>query len=287
LRARRTPCRDPYAHNKTVSVQSFDPLTAEDFYTRTRQYMWEVDPAWEEDRVQQAIAAERIHLATVLGDGSGKLALDCSCGPGTQAIPLAELGWQVTGIDATPAVLAGARTRAEGMGVIADWGLGDMRQLTGLFSTGTFEVIVSCMALDNVLSDEGLLEALHGMHDVLTPTGRCYLRLRDFDHLLEVRPRYEFREERMVPFGRVIRLDDWLYENEQYVVNTWVFLREDARKGGYRWDTAAFAYRRRALRKVELKRLLDRAGFSSVSFLPQVSRWDPFELIAERTTASG
>jgi len=91
----------------------------------------------------------------------------------------------------------------------------------------------------------------------------------------------------MVPFGRVIRLDDWLYENEQSVVNTWVFLREDTRKDGYRWDSAAFAYRRRALRKVELERLLARAGFGIVRFLPDDSRWDPFGVIAERISASG
>src|SRR5262249_4342037 len=138
--------------------------------------MCEVDPAWEEDRVQQATAAERIHLAAVLGRGVGRRALDCSCGPGAQAIPLAELGWQLTGSDATPAVLAGARRRAERMGVIADWRLGDMRRLTDVFSPGTFEVIVSCMALDNVLSGEALLEAVQGIRDVLTPTGRCYLR---------------------------------------------------------------------------------------------------------------
>jgi 2-polyprenyl-3-methyl-5-hydroxy-6-metoxy-1,4-benzoquinol methylase len=116
--------RDPLCSPKAVAVQCFDPLTAEDFYTRTRQYMCELDPAWEDDRVQQAIASERMRLALVLGRGPGGQALDCSCGPGTQAIPLAELGWQLTGIDATPAVLAGARTRAERMGLIADWRAG-------------------------------------------------------------------------------------------------------------------------------------------------------------------
>jgi hypothetical protein len=156
-----------------------------------------------------------------------------------------------------------------------------------MFSTSTFEGDCFVHGAGQHLERRGLLEAVQGRRDVLTPTGRCYLRLRDFDHLLEVRPRYEFREERMIPFGRVIRLDDWLYENERYVVNTSVFLREDTRKDGYRWDTATFAYRRRALRKAELERLLDRAGFGSVRFLPQASRWDPFEVIAERITASG
>jgi hypothetical protein len=113
---------------------------------------------------------------------------------------------------------------------------------------------------------------------------RCYLRLRDFDHLLSVRPRYDVKEERAVRYGRVIRLEDWLYESEQHVVNAWVFLREDTRKQGYRWETTVFAYRRRALRKGELQALLRGAGFDCIRFLPQPSPWDPYEVVAERTT---
>jgi hypothetical protein len=95
-----------------------------------------------------------------------------------------------------------------------------MRRLRDMFSTSTFEGDCFVHGAGQHLERRGLLEAVQGRRDVLTPTGRCYLRLRDFDHLLEVRPRYEFREERMIPFGRVIRPDDWLYENERYVVNS-------------------------------------------------------------------
>jgi hypothetical protein len=158
-----------------------------------------------------------------------------------------------------------------------------MQKLGDLFSRDKFDVVVSCMALDNILSDDGIHQAVQAMHDVLKPGGRCYLRLRDFDHLLRVRPRYDFREERELPHGRVIRLEDWLYESERHVVNAWIFLREDTRKDGYPWDTVVLAYRRRALRKIELHALLHRAGFDSVTFLPQSSPWDPFEVVAERT----
>ena len=120
------------------------------------------------------------------------------------------------------------------------------------------------------------------MFDALKPSGRCYLRLRDFDHLMSVKPRYDFRSERGVPHGRLIRLEDWDYESATHVVNLWVFLHEDARKSGYRWETTTFAYRRRALRKSELSRFLREAGFPEVAFLPQESPWAPYEVIAEK-----
>jgi len=259
-------------------------LTTEAFYTQTAHYMRDLDATWQEERLQQAMAVEHAHLAAVLGRGADQAVLDCACGPGTQVIPLADLGWHVTGLDASAAVLPEARARAARAGLLrVDWRLGDMRKLGQLFPTERFAVVVSCMALDNTLSDDGLRQAVHAMHAVLQPGGRCYLRLRDFDHLLKVRPRYDVKEERVVRDGRVIRLEDWLYESEQHVINAWVFLRQDTRKAGYQWDTTVFAYRRRALRKAELDVLLHQAGFDRVSFLPQLSPWDPFEVIAERT----
>jgi hypothetical protein len=54
-----------------------------------------------------------------------------------------------------------------------------------------------------------------------------------------------------------------------------------SRKVGYQWQTTVFAYRRRALRKVELEALLRAAGFQHVRFLPQDSPWDPYQVVAD------
>ena len=98
------------------------------------------------------------------------------------------------------------------------------------------------------------------------------------------RPRYEVREERRVLHGRVIRLEDWDYESETRVICAYVFLREDTRKEGYRWDAAIFRYRRWALRKADLERHLRAAGFEHIAFLPQRSPWAPYEVVASKPT---
>jgi hypothetical protein len=97
---------------------------------------------------------------------------------------------------------------------------------------------------------------------------------------MQYKPRYEFRGERSVPHGRVIRLEDWDYESEQHVLYIIVYLWEDNRKTGYCWTTDIFSFRRRALRKAELQRFLVAAGFKENVFLPQLTPWHPYQVVA-------
>jgi len=59
----------------------------------------------------------------------GKKVLDIPCGAGRHAVPLAELGYAVTGWDISTQFLAEARRLALERGVSVDWRLGDMRTL--------------------------------------------------------------------------------------------------------------------------------------------------------------
>lgn len=256
-------------------------LSAQAFYAGVSDYMNRVDPAWDEERWQAQAVAEQEILRAALGEAGGRSVLDCSCGAGGQAIPLARLGWRVTGTDITEASLNAARRRAGEEGVGVDFHACDMADLGRRFQGG-FDWVISCMALDNILEDRGVQGALRGMADALRRGGRCYLRLRDFDHLMRVRPRYEVKEERVVPQGRVLRLEDWDYESETHVVCAYVFLREDRGRQGYRWETDVFRFRRRALRRAELGDFLRASGFEGVQFLPQKSPWGPYEVVASR-----
>ncbi len=59
-------------------------------------------------------------------------ALDLGCGTGTQAIYLAEHGWQVTGVDFVGRALEVARRRAASAGVTPTWVEGDVTRLPEL-----------------------------------------------------------------------------------------------------------------------------------------------------------
>src|SRR5437016_12854634 len=54
--------------------------------------------------------------------------LDLPCGQGRHAIELARRGYEVTGVDLSPYMLAVAKERAEANGVGVRWLAGDMRE---------------------------------------------------------------------------------------------------------------------------------------------------------------
>src|SRR5689334_24639661 len=85
----------------------------------------------------------------------GKTALDVGCGAGLLAEPLSRLGAKVTGIDATPAVIAVAREHAAAMALDIDYRVGDVQELEGQFD------LVTCMeVIEHVADPAAFVEAL-------------------------------------------------------------------------------------------------------------------------------
>ncbi|HEY4071343.1 MAG TPA: bifunctional 2-polyprenyl-6-hydroxyphenol methylase/3-demethylubiquinol 3-O-methyltransferase UbiG [Sphingomicrobium sp.] len=77
----------------------------------------------------------------------GKSALDVGCGAGLLAEPLARLGAEVTGIDASPEVIAVAREHAAAMGLKIDYRAGDVEELGGQFD------LITCMEVIEHVAD--------------------------------------------------------------------------------------------------------------------------------------
>lgn len=261
------------------------PLGVPEFYTRLMHYVYHVGVPWDgRDReAEEATTEEECGiLAAAMGEAEGRAVLDCTCGWGVQAVALARLGWKVTGTDVTQANLDRAKERAEQVGVTGDFRLCDMRHLDRHFP-GAFDWVISCMALYDLGSAEGIQEALHGMFAALRPGGKCYLRLRDMDWIMEDRPRHQFYGEKRTPHGRVICVEDWDYESETHLVHLYAFLREDERYQDFRrWATETLGYRKYAVRKAELERFLQAAGFRGIEFLPQPGPWSPYQVVAEK-----
>ena len=85
----------------------------------------------------------------------GKTALDVGCGAGLLAEPLARLGARVTGIDASPQVIAVAREHAAGQSLNIDYRAADMMQLEGQFD------LITCMeVIEHVAEPARFLNAL-------------------------------------------------------------------------------------------------------------------------------
>ena len=85
----------------------------------------------------------------------GKSALDVGCGAGLQTEPLARLGAAVTGIDASPEVIAVAREHAERMDLQIDYRAGDVHELEG-----QFDLITALEVVEHVADPAAFVKAL-------------------------------------------------------------------------------------------------------------------------------
>ena len=83
-------------------------------------------------------------------------ALDVGCGTGATAVRLARLGYYVSGLDSSQAMLDVARCAAEEAGLADRITLrhGDVRQLTDLFEAASFDVVL-CHNILEYVEDPG------------------------------------------------------------------------------------------------------------------------------------
>ena len=100
---------------------------------------------------------------TVLGAKPGVRFLDAGCGAGGASVLAAALGSEVTGLDASHALLAIARERL----AQAHFVHGDLEQLP--FATGHFHV---ALAANSVIFAEDIRQAMRELRRVLQPGGR-------------------------------------------------------------------------------------------------------------------
>ena len=77
----------------------------------------------------------------------GKTALDVGCGAGLLTEPLARLGAEVTGIDASPELIGVARSHASTVGLDLDYRAGEVAELEGRFD------LVTCMEVIEHVAD--------------------------------------------------------------------------------------------------------------------------------------
>jgi SAM-dependent methyltransferase len=90
---------------------------------------------------QEGLYEVGARLVRQIGVTRDEAVLDVACGTGNAAIPAAQAGGRVTGLDLTPELLAVARRRADAAGVEIAWTEGDAEDLP--FGAGDFDVVLS------------------------------------------------------------------------------------------------------------------------------------------------
>ena len=148
-------------------------------------------------------AREVALVRALLGLRPGDEVLDLACGHGRLAIPLAEMGIRVTGLDRSEGFLRRARDEAARRGVAVDFVLGDMRRLPW---RDRFDAVYNVFTSFGYFSDADNQRVLEEVARALRPGGRFLLETQNRDALLGS----------LVPFNVVERGDDFLIDAHHY-----------------------------------------------------------------------
>jgi SAM-dependent methyltransferase len=128
---------------------------------------WRLAPADEQ------VAANTRALLELTGASAGSRILDIGCGHGRHAVPLAQFGFIVVGLDASWALLQRARSQSRSTGGAPAWVRGDMRLLP---FQNAFDAVWIIDAFGYLDADDEEQPFLRGIRAVLKGSGRLLIR---------------------------------------------------------------------------------------------------------------
>jgi SAM-dependent methyltransferase len=121
-------------------------------------------------------------IIQLLGLDPGSAILDLACGHGRHAIPLAQHGYQVTGLDLSDVFLGRAKAEANARDVHVRWTRADMRDIP---FEGEFDAVINIFtAFGYFDSDTENAQVLRQVHKALRPDGRFLIETMHRDSLV-------------------------------------------------------------------------------------------------------
>lgn len=118
--------------------------------------------------------------------------LDASCGAGAQAIPLAQLGYDVTAIDPSYGMLRKLEEFAAEYDVLQKirYKIGDFLSLLSILDEEFDAIITKGNALPHLLLDTEIEQAILNFFTLLRSGGTLVIGMRDFAPFMQDRPRF-------------------------------------------------------------------------------------------------
>ena len=155
-------------------------------------------------------AITRKHYETVFSGKSIRTLLDVSIGTGSMTLPIAELGIAISGSDLSQNMLDRCRKKCEAQNIPATLVCSDFRTVSEKFSE-QFDCVASTGNSLGYVSNEDVLKTLEQMDALVKPGGYLYLDLRNWDMILEKKPRYYLYNPSFIGDTRVNLMQFWDY----------------------------------------------------------------------------
>lgn len=235
-----------------------------DFYDAIAAYYPLFNRNWE-----TRLEREGLGLRTIFRHRGVERVLDASCGAGAQAVPLAQLGYDVTACDPSPGMIEKAREIAGQYDVLDRLRLEcvDFLHLHEVVE-GPFDAVISKgNSLPHLLLDEEIEMTLTIFYDLLRPGGTLVIGMRDFGPFMEDRPRFLPGFTHKLPDEReFITFDLWEWHDGPPVIATQNLFIVQGKDDDYETIKRCVTYR--PLSTDEVKVVLLEVGFVDITDQP-------------------
>jgi SAM-dependent methyltransferase len=217
---------------------------------------------WEASLKLQAQDLDAVFRA--YGDGPVKTVLDAACGIGTQAIGLAELGYQVTASDISQASIDRAAAETQRRGLKVEYTRADMRSVDDSVEA-RYDAVIACdNAVPHLLTDADLLAAFQAFYRCLRPGGLVAISTRDYSDMPREGHRIYPRRVHTQGRRKIILFDVWAFDGDHYDLTLY---RVDDPGEGHPKVRAVRGGRYYCVPLDQLQSLMGQAGFVDVSLL--------------------
>lgn len=230
------------------------------FVRNARLYQLVLEGMWEKGE-EDAVA-----ISSYLADqGLGRCRiLDAPCGIGRVAIPLARLGFEVTGIDLSPHLVSVAKKKAGGFSLTparARFLIGDMHELGSKFAPDSFDVVLNVFTSIGYGSEEDDLKFFTGARHVASRGGLLLISgLRNRDYVARNSSQNIYEESE-----RLLVLDTYSFDSSNSRERgVWRFYRKSGGKRGVLRFAGEFPIDVRVYSPHELVSRLEATGWSVV-----------------------
>lgn len=229
--------------------RTFYDSLAGDYHLMFRD--WWTSATWQGEVLDRLLRAN--------GVAAGATLLDCTCGIGTQALPLATREYRVTGSDLSESAVARARAEADARGIDIRLGTADVRALT---VPAPFDVVISAdNSLPHLRTDADLSAALTAIRGCLRPGGVLLASVRDYDALARDRVTGVMPTAYDDGGARRIVGQAWTWTDDMRTVTFDLFMLAQQENN---WNATVRTTTYRAWSRGELTAALEAAGFVDI-----------------------
>jgi ubiquinone/menaquinone biosynthesis C-methylase UbiE len=142
-----------------------------------REFYTEQGAEWLSQRKTDEQTSKELEYITRFLKKGWKV-LDLACGYGRMAFPLASMGFEVEGIDITPAFIEKAKEKAEKLNLKIGFRVGDIKALP--YEDNSFDSAI-CMwnAFSELVEENEQISSLKEIHRVLREGGLAFIEVRN------------------------------------------------------------------------------------------------------------